>query len=83
MLLLLGTAVLRMYRARVEYGGVGRMFLDNAAVGSETDTSGLANLTAELLGADEFTTMAETGHLPMDERPEETAKLLLDFFEGA
>ena len=30
-------------------------------------------------GADEFTTMAETGHLLMDERPEETAKLLSTF----
>ena len=36
--------------------------------------------TADLLGADSrYVELAETGHLPMDERPEEVAGVLLDF----
>ena len=34
---------------------------------------------AELLGAERFERLEATGHLPMDERPEEVATLLLDF----
>ena len=37
---------------------------------------------AELVGAERFEELAETGHLPMDERPEEVAAMLLDFFAG-
>ena len=35
---------------------------------------------AELLGADRYETMAETGHLPMDERPWQLSESLLNFF---
>lgn len=36
---------------------------------------------ADLLAAERFEKFNETGHLPMDERPEEVAALLLDFFQ--
>eukprot|EP00929_Paragymnodinium_shiwhaense_P120273 TRINITY_DN92200_c0_g1_i1.p1 TRINITY_DN92200_c0_g1~~TRINITY_DN92200_c0_g1_i1.p1 ORF type:complete len:500 (-),score=73.15 TRINITY_DN92200_c0_g1_i1:327-1826(-) len=38
---------------------------------------------AKLLGAAEPTTMRDTGHLPMDERPEELARIIADFVKGS
>ena len=38
---------------------------------------------AELVGASRLVTLAETGHLPMDERPEELAALLLEWVLGS
>ena len=76
-----GRALLAEARAAKERGGA--RIPSPPATPTESSRRARARRVAELLGADEFTTMAETGHLPMDERPEETAKLLLDFFEGA
>lgn len=39
-----------------------------------------SRLAAERLGADSLRLLAETGHLPMDERPAELAAVLLEFF---
>ena len=76
-----GRALLAEARAAKERGGARILVATGDADGVVAPRASAR--VAELLGADEFTTMAETGHLPMDERPEETAKLLLDFFEGA
>jgi pimeloyl-ACP methyl ester carboxylesterase len=41
-----------------------------------------SRLVAELLGTPSLVEMAETGHLPMDERPEELGKILVGFIRG-
>ena len=75
-----GRALLAEARAAKERGGARILVATGDADGVVAPRASAR--VAELLGADEFTTMAETGHLPMDERPEETAKLLLDFLKG-
>ena len=37
---------------------------------------------AELLGGSEMRVLEQTGHLPMDEQPEEVARVLMEFFDS-
>ena len=41
-----------------------------------------SKLVAELLGTTSLVEMAETGHLPMDERPKEVGEILVAFIRG-